>query len=178
MCAVYNTAGEVGSVPAVSILSRVPLSQGKTAWRYGRKRDREGACLDVISIQHGVRSPRKSTLPHGPGFRPYCPTGPGNGTVWWDTLLLWLLYLNSFVLLSHHLWNLLFFVPSVSVLSHVPLSQKKIVRRSRTIIPHSAFKKSGGEPAFLTALGRVFSPAFRRPPDGGAKNPPAHARRF
>jgi hypothetical protein len=42
-------------------------------------------------------------------------------------------------------------------------------RHSALRVPHSALEKSGGEPAFPTAFGRVLSPAFRRPTDGARR---------
>jgi hypothetical protein len=50
----------------------------------------------------------------------FCPIGPGNGTVWWDTLLLCALYLTSTVPLSHDIWKMVLFVPSVSVFVPCP----------------------------------------------------------
>ena len=57
-----------------------------------------------------------------------CPIRPESGTLWWDTLLLYPLYLTPFVPLSHHILKTSIFVPFVSqskkALPHSPKGRK------------------------------------------------------
>ena len=75
---------------------------------------------------------------------PRCPIRPKSGTAGWDTLLFYLIDLTPAVPLSHAIQKYKPGTASVSVLSHVPVSQENI--RGRTVRINGCMVTKGHTP--------------------------------